>query len=90
MTAKELFFWALSRESLVSCIRAGSALAHSQQSRFLSAMLIFYTRVWVGVCCWPACVRVFKCVVNGDIMVQKVHIAENKNIKHERMYVELL
>lgn len=30
MTAKELFCWALSRESLVCCIRAGSALAYSR------------------------------------------------------------
>ncbi len=48
MTAKELFCWALSRESLVCCIRAGSALTACSEG--LSLLCSSCTCVCVCVC----------------------------------------
>lgn len=47
MTAKELF--SLSRESLVCCVRAGSAFAHSQQ-RLVSALPVLHVDSYLPLC----------------------------------------
>lgn len=63
MIAKELFCWALSSESLVCCIRAGSPLTYSQhiEERFVSALLILHS----FVCTVSDCMCVCACVASG-------------------------